>query len=167
MRRVVTAAIICTFVLVAIVHAEDAPKRALAEQLLGAMEMQKTIEKTFEMVKQMIPAQMKQMGVSDEASSDKAKDAMKKTMDLVMKEMSWDKLKGDYISIYADTFTEKELKGAIKFYKSPIGCKFIEKQPELMKRSMQISQKQMAKLMPKIQQLTKDMMEQETAQPTD
>jgi hypothetical protein len=165
MRRVVTAAMICTFVLVTIVHAEDAPKRALAEQLLGAMQMQKTIEKSFEMVKQMIPAQMKQMGVSEEASSDKAQEAMRKTMDLVMQEMSWDKLKGDYISIYAETFTVEELKGLVQFYESPIGKKFIEKQPELMKRSMQISQEQMMILMPKIQELTEQLKQQESAQP--
>ncbi|MCH7927981.1 MAG: DUF2059 domain-containing protein [Candidatus Dadabacteria bacterium] len=72
-----------------------------------------------------------------------------------------------YISIYAETFTEEELKGAIKFYKSPIGKKFIEKQPELMRKSMQISQKQMTTLMPKIQKLTEEMMDQITAQPTD
>lgn len=168
MRRIVTATIICTVVLVAIVRAGDIPKRALAEQLLEAMEIQKTIEKSFDMVNQMMTAQMKQMGVfSDDAISDKAQDVIQKTMDLVMKEMSWDKLKGDYISIYAETFTEEELKGAIKFYKSPIGKKFIEKQPELMRKSMQISQKQMATLMPKIQQLTKEMMDQVNAESTD
>ncbi len=168
MRRIVTATIICTVVLVAIVRAEDIPKRALAEQLLGAMEIQKTIEKSFDMVNQMMTAQMKQMGVfSDDAISDKAQDVIQKTMDLVMKEMSWDKLKGDYISIYAETFTEEELKGAIKFYKSPIGKKFIEKQPELMRKSMQISQKQMTTLMPKIQKLTEEMMDQITAETTD
>ena len=139
----------------------------LTRRKLGAMQIQKTIEKSFEMVKQMIPAQMKQMGFSDEASSDEAQAAMRKTMDLVMKEMSWDKLKGDYISIYAETFTEEELQGAIEFYKSPIGRKFTDKQQELMRKSMQISQKQMETLMPKIQQLTKEMMTQKTAQPTD
>ena len=167
MKRKVTATVACLLALATIVQAEDSKRDALAEQLLGAMQMQKTIEKSFEMVKQMIPAQMKQMGVSDEASSDKAQEAMRKTMDLVMKEMSWDKLKGDYISIYAETFTEEELQGAIEFYKSPIGIKFTEKQPELMRKSMQISQKQMATLMPKIQQLTKETMTQKTAQPTD
>ena len=168
MRSIVTATIICIIVLVGIVRAEDTPKRVLAEQLLGAMEIQKATEKMFEILKQMIPAQMKQIGAfSDDALSDKAQDAMQKTMDLVMKEMSWDKLKGDYISIYAETFTEEELKGAIKFYKSPIGKKFIEKQPELMRKSMQISQKQMTTLMPKIQKLTEEMIDQITAQPTD
>jgi len=167
MTRTVAATIVCAFALVTIVRAEDTPQRALAEQLLGDMKMHKTIEKSFAMVKQMIPAQMRQMGLSDDASLNKAKDKMQKTMDLVMKEMSWNKLKDDYISIYAETFTEEELKGALEFYKSPIGQKFIRKQPELMRRSMQISQRQMATLMPKIQQLTKDMMEQEAAQPTD
>jgi len=165
MRKVVTAVVTCVLALVTIVQAEDTERHALAEKLLAGMEMQKTIEKSFEMVKQMIPAQMKQMGVSDEASSGKAQEAMRKTMDLVMKEMSWDKLKGDYISIYAETFTVEELKGLVQFYESPIGKKFIEKQPELMQRSMQISQKQMMTLMPKIQELTQQLKEQESAQP--
>jgi len=165
MRRIVVAAIVCVFALATIVRAEDTPKRALAEQLLEAMEIQKTIEKSLEMVKQIIPAQMKQRGVTD-GVSDKAKEATQKTMDLIMKEMSWDKLKDDYISIYAEIFTEEELKGAIDFYKSPIGHKFIEKQPELMRKTMNNTKKQMATLIPKIQQLTKEMMEQ-TAQPTD
>ena len=166
MKRIVAATIVCAFALVAMVRAEDKPKRALAEQLLGAMEMQKTIEKSFEMVKQMMPAQLKQMGVSADASSEKAQSTMQKAMDLVMKEMSWDKLKDDYISIYAETFTEGELKGLVNFYKSPIGQKFIEKQPELIEKSMQISQKQMVELMPKIQELAREMREQEAAQPS-
>ena len=119
MRRILATTIGCAFALVAIACAAEAQNRALAEELLDAMDMQKTTEKSFEMVKQMIPAQMKQMGVSDDASSDKAKSRMQKMMDLVMKEMSWDKLKDDYISIYAETFTEEELKAALKFYKSP------------------------------------------------
>ena len=49
----------------------------------------------------------------------------------------------DKIKVYADTFTEEELKGLISFYKSPVGQKFIEKTPELMKRSMELSQKRM------------------------
>jgi len=121
------------------------------------MDVQKTIEKSFEMVKQMVPSQLKQMGVSGNEASEKTQKEMQKMMDIIMEEMSWEKMKDDYIDIYADTFTGKELKGFIKFYKSPIGRKFIEKQPELMKKSMQISQKQMGELMPKIQKLIKEM----------
>jgi len=48
-------------------------------------------------------------------------------------------------------FTEKELQAVIDFYKSPVGAKFIEKQPELMAQTMQKMQVEMAKIMPKIQ----------------
>ena len=165
MRKIVAATIVCAFAWLSIANAEEARNRALAEELLDAMEMQKTIEKSFEMVKQMIPAQMKQMGVSENASSDKAQEATQETMDLIMKEMSWDKLKDDYISIYAETFTEEELEGLVAFYKSPIGRKFIEKQPELMKRAMEVSQRQMMDIMPKVRKLVEEMKEQEAAQP--
>lgn len=55
--------------------------------------------------------------------------------------MNWDNVKQDYISVYVDTFTEQELKGIIGFYKSPAGKAFVKKSPEMMKRSMDISQK--------------------------
>jgi len=163
MRKVFIATVVAMLVLATSIQAEDAERNAAAEQLLVTMEIQKTIEQSFEMIKQMVPAQMKQTGASDEATSVKAQDAMQKMMDVVMQEMSWDKLKADYISIYAETFTAKELRGLVQFYESPVGKKFIEKQPEIMQRSMQISQKQMAKLMPKIQELTQQLAQQESA----
>jgi len=166
MRRIAAATVVSLLALAPMVRAEETTKRALAEQLLNAMEVQKTIENSFEMVKQMIPVQMKKMGVSDGATSDTAQSRMQSTMDLIMQEMSWERLKDDYIAIYAETFTEEELKGALAFYKTPVGRKFIEKQPELMRTSMEISQRQMATLLPKIQQLTREMMDQKTPQPT-
>ena len=163
MRRVAAVAIACVFICLSIASAHETDNRALAEELLGAMEIQETIEKSFEVMKQMIPAQIKGMGVSEEESSDEAMDAMEGAMDLIMKEISWENLKDDYISIYEETFTEEELRGLITFYKSPVGRSFIEKQPDLMKRTMMISQKQMMELVPKIQELTREMEEQKAS----
>ena len=42
---------------------------------------------------------------------------------------------------------------------TPAGQAFIAKQPEVMKRSMEMSQKMMAQIMPKIQAITKEMIE--------
>ena len=157
MNRAVLVVTFCAMALLTISYAEGASQRELAEKLLEVMDVQKNIEKSFEMVKQMAPADLKHMGDDEKSSSNRAKEEMSEMMDVIMKEMSWDNLKDDYISIYADTFTEKELSGIIKFYESPIGQKFIEKQPELMKKSMQISQKQMVGLMPRIRKLTEEM----------
>lgn len=166
MRSLIATAVALVFAFAPLAHAQDAERQKLAEQLLTSMDMQATVEKSFEMVKQMIPAQLKKMEATRGVTQkNQAEDALKKTMDLVLQEMSWDKLKGDYISIYAETFTADELKGLVSFYESPIGKKLIEKQPALMQRSMQVSQKQMMTLMPKIQALTQQLQQPEAAQP--
>jgi uncharacterized protein len=150
------------------VNAQDATRRALAEQLLNAMHMKETMEQSFAMMKKIMPAQIEQMEktrpVSEQAktSSSTTKQRttmMDKTMDAVAQEMSWDKVKEDYITVYAETFTEEELKGLVAFYKSPAGQALVKKQPEIMRRSMELSQKMMAKVMPQIQAMNKEMMD--------
>ena len=153
------------------VRAEDASRHALADELLNVMNMKQTVENSFAMVKKMIPAQMKQMKLTQakpgaplpaakREALDKAMDkAMGKMMDVVAEDLSWAKLKDDYVTIYAETFTADELKGLIAFYKSPAGRAFVAKQPELMERSMKVTQKRMLEIMPKIQALTKEAIE--------
>ena len=142
-----------TLMLVNIGLAEiSAERKTAAGQLLEAMEMEKQMAQSFEMVKQSIPAMMAQMGVSG-ADAEAQQALMKKVMDLVESEMNWSKIKDDYIAIYAETFSEEELKGLTAFYQSPIGKKLNEKQPELMQRSMQVTQSKMVTLLPKIQAL--------------
>ena len=154
------------------VGAQDTTRRKLAEELLSEMQMKETIEKSFAMFKKMMPNMMKtaqataktamppgETKADEDAKLEKAEQMGAKMMDLMAKEMSWDSMKDDYITLYAETFTEEELKGLVVFYKSPVGKAFVKKMPELMKRSMQMSQKKMMQWMPKIQELSKDMME--------
>jgi len=143
------------------VNAQETSRRAMAEELLSLMNVQETIEKSFAMIKQMIPAQMEKVKQVTGQTNMPANVSGQtdKMMDMMALELSWDKMKEDYITLYADTFTEEELKGIIAFYKSPAGQAFIKKQPELMKRSMEMSQKAMLQIMPKILAMTK---EQET-----
>ena len=166
MRKVYMIVLVMAFALALPVRAqEENARRASAEKLLELMKVQASIEESFAVVKQMQEAQLKSMGISGEAA-DKAQSMQKQIMDLLAKELSWDKLKDDYIGIYAGTFTEDELKGLIDFYKSPVGQKFISKNPELMKKTMAITQKQMADIMPKIQQITMEGMMDEVEAPS-
>ena len=145
-------------------NAQEASQRTMAEELLNVMNVQDSIEKSFAMMKQMIPAQtekiMQAAGQTNMPSNMSSQ--TDKMMDMMTQALSWDKMKDDYITLYAETFTEDEMKGMIAFYKSPAGQAFIKKQPELMKRSVELSQKKMLKLMPQIQALTQKMA-QETA----
>ncbi len=141
--------------------AHDQSRRALAEELLNVVQVKENTEKTFAMMKQVVDAQLEKIksaaGPTDKSAEISAR--IDKIMDLVKQEFSWEKMKDQYITLYADTFTEAELKDIIAFYKTQSGQAFIKKQPELMKRSMELAQKRMGEIMPKIQTMTKELEE--------
>jgi uncharacterized protein len=148
-------------------YAQEAPRKQLAEELLNLLKVQENIGKSFEMVKQMLPAQVERMSAAAGKTNAVAgaQEQTSRMLDVIAKELSWENLKGDYVNLYADTFTEEELRSIIAFYRSPIGQTFIEKQPGLMKKSMELSQKLMLKLMPKIQALAKEQSAAEAPKP--
>ena len=139
--------------------AQEPARQALAEELLVAMDMPGSIEKSFAMMKQMLPAQMEKMNpaAGPAKTSANVSEQTAKMMDMMAEALSWDKIKADYVALYAETFTAAELKDLIAFYKSPAGQAFTKKQPELTRRSVEMSQKLMMQIMPKIQAMTKEM----------
>lgn len=138
MKKALLLLAISTSLLIGSAHAQDNTHRQLAEKLITVMELQKTIEQSFGAVTKMIPGK----GQTE---------AGKQVLDKIMKELSWENIKDDYITLYADVFTEKEIKGLIQFYESPEGQAFVKKQPELNQKSMLLSQKLMMKIIPQLQ----------------
>ena len=67
--------------------------------------------------------------------------------------MSYDKTEKEYIDLYTSVYTAEELRGIIKFYKSPVGKSMIEKQPVITKKAMEMSQKKLKVLIPDIQKM--------------
>lgn len=66
-------------------------------------------------------------------------------------EFSWQVLKPDFVRLYAETFDQAEVDGMIEFYKSPLGQSLIAKMPQVLNRSMQVTQARLAAAMPKLQ----------------
>ncbi len=160
-RLIVAAALIAAVAVPA--FAQQTERQKLSEELLVLLDIPKNIQQSFEMVKKMIPGQMEKMGEmtgqkKDPAAMAAAADQQTSMIDMIAKEMSWDNMKDEFVNLYAETFTEEELKGLIEFYQSPAGRKFIEKQPELMRRSMEMNQRVMMKIMPKIQEMQQQQM---------
>ena len=161
-RKMCILIMVGVFGLFSLSYAQEDVRRQLVEELLILTEVDKTLESTFEMVKQMQMDQLKKIplpeGLSEE-DSEKIASMQGKIMDIVVEEMGWDKIKGDIIDVYVDVFTKEELEGIIEFYKTPFGQKLIKKQPELMHKSMEIAQKQLTSIMPKLQKAIQDMKE--------
>lgn len=120
------------------------------DELLTVSRVQKMYDDMFGRMKTMMGASAKQFSPSAEASAN-IKAIQDKTFDLVESEMSWDKVKGEYTRIYAEVYTPEEVRGLIAFYKTPTGQAFLDKQPILMQKTMEMTQKMMADIGPKLQ----------------
>jgi hypothetical protein len=134
-------------------QAQDQPSStnlALAGQLVDLMHLDKAMNVGLNSMKQM---QSKMLDSSTTNSSSDTKAMVQKSMEAGMSEvtavMTPEKMHAMYVSVYASTFTAEELQGAIGFYKSPVGQKWIEKQPQV---SMAIMEQTTA-MMPKMEQM--------------
>jgi len=138
-------------------RAQEQSRRALAEELINVMDARSLLERNLDLIKQMIQTQAGQMNqiTGRPGASPDASQTSEKMFELVSQYLNWDRIKGDFISVYSETYTEDEMKGIIAFYQSPAGQAFLKKQPQLMQRTIEVSQKWMKDILPKIQELAK------------
>ncbi len=152
MKKTILAAILaCASPLLA--FADDAPARPDIDELFTVMRVEQNMQVAFDQVKQMLPKMTAEAAQSSNTPTDTAKvdKAQQKALEVVEKEFSWAALKPEFTRIYAETFTPEEIKGITAFYKSPAGQSFVNKQPELMKKTMTLMQSKMMQLTPKLQ----------------
>jgi len=75
---------------------------------------------------------------------------------ILKEELSWDKVKDQYVQTYREMFSQEEIDGLIAFYQTPVGQSLVSKQPELTNRTMTILQQRMAPVMQRIQKMSAD-----------
>ena len=125
-----------------------------------------SIEKMFQLVgieRQMGGGFEAMLPIIDQMSSGLQLDAKEKEQlkniyrDWFENDLDRKAMKEGMVKIYAEAFTAEEVNGLNKFYSSPIGRKFLEKTPELMRLGAQIgmeeAQKKQGKLMERLQPL--------------
>jgi len=139
-----------------------AVRTKLASEFLKTMQVDKVLNQSFDTMKEM-QKQMVMKFAKDPESQALAIETQGKIMDLMKKEMSWENLKPDFEKLYAETYSAEELDGLLKFYQSPLGKKFIEKQPEMQRKTMLMMQQLMMRIMPKLQALTLELQQKAEA----
>ena len=166
MRRYVAVLLIALTVGCCCARADEASKRAKAEQLFMLLRMDTMMDQLMNGVKKQVQQITESMPGADQATPEQKKqmtDFQQRVMDVVNQKIGWKALEPDFINLYASTYTEEELDGIVAFYKSPIGQKMIEKTPELMAKSTQITQQKMSELQPQLTQMVQDFMKQMAA----
>ncbi|NOZ68068.1 MAG: DUF2059 domain-containing protein [Deferribacteres bacterium] len=122
------------------------------ERLLILMGSPKIMEQFTNQLKQIYSKQVEQTDMSEELKP-LLKKQNSELLDLLTRELSWEKIKDDYIDVYLSVYTIDEIKELIKFYESPIGKKMVEKTPYLINSMLELSQQKVWKLTPQINAL--------------
>lgn len=124
---------------------------ALAEELMALLKIDKTMEQSLNQVAK-IQEQMLNAQNATPAVKAKQQQLMKTAFDEVKASFGWETIKPMFVEIYASTFNAEELQAMVDFFKSPMGQKWIEKQPQLQAATMQKMQTLMAQMQPKLQE---------------
>ncbi len=132
----------------------------LAEELLILLNGQKNVDAVFQQMGKIQDQSAISMGATPEAKERQQK--MREAINAEVKTIiNWDTIKPMFISIYSETFTPDELQGMIAFYKTTLGQKWLEKQPQVQLATMQRIQSIMAEAQPKMQEAIKRAMQVE------
>jgi len=134
-------------------HAEvSETKLALAREVIVAMRADKMFDTLGPQLQQMA---IHQAGLPDSLTPEqraKAEEFIGKIMELTLLEAK--AMIGKMEAVYADVYSEEELRAIVAFFTSPAGQSMLDKQPELMNRVMPLAQEMQRSLIPQIQALT-------------
>lgn len=101
--------------------------RKAAEELMNVSGLKDSMNR---MINQMVALQLRQKPVMAPYKNILIK--------FFKKYLGFDSIKYDFIDVYTEEFTEKELKEITAFYKTPTGKKTITKMPALMNKGAQV-----------------------------
>jgi uncharacterized protein len=141
-KMVMVVCLLCSLVVAQAQTPEKSKHYQAAEDLLLTMNMKQVIEESLE---QMLALQLK-----NNPNLQPAEATLKQ---FFSKYMSWQALREDYIKIYMEEFTEKELKDMLSFFKTDTGKKMASKQTILMMKGAQLGQSKVQEHMGELQEM--------------
>jgi hypothetical protein len=139
--------------------AETTPSEASVRELITITDAKKLLEGIYAQMDGMMEQAMKQAlnGKSVTPEQEKVMAEYRgKVVDVMREEMAWTDLEPIYIDLYSKSFSQAEIDGMLKFYKSEAGKAVIAKLPLLTNNLMQTMMGRMQTIMPRIGKLAEE-----------
>jgi len=142
------------------VLAEEAkPSDASIKQLLEVMHSKGVVDSYMTQVQSTVRDSMQQAGAGQQLNAKQQKildDFQSKVFDMVKEQLNWADLEPGILEVYRKSFSQSEVDGMLKFYRTPVGQSVISKMPLVTQQSMASVQSRMKTITPKVVQLEKD-----------
>ena len=129
--------------------AEPDPKIGLALELLDVMHMDALMKNTQDQLHGMFQGQFASIA-GCAAAKPIVDEFSEKLSEQVLGTLGSEDFKVDVAAAYAEVFSPSELQEMIDFYRTPLGQKMLVHMPELMQKSMLITQARMKTLQPQL-----------------
>lgn len=136
--------------------AADSKNTDAIARLLEITNAKEIVDSILVQTEQMMANMGAQLGVQPEEQK-YFDEFSKKAFTLMESEMSWQNLQAEFSNLYAANFTEKEISDMIAFYETDTGRSMVDKMPKVLQESLQISQGVMVSVMPRIQDLAREL----------
>lgn len=147
-------------------HADEPSKRAKIDEMFSLLRIDALMQQMTAAAQAQAKATMQTMAPgTDAATQAKAEEFMGKMFDLITEELSWKTLEPEMAQLYSDNFTEAQIDDILTFYKTPTGKALLDKLPQLSTAGMQIAQRRMVDLEPKMKALVDQMTQEITSPP--
>ena len=156
MYRILILTLLTSVVITSTAVASPESHRQAVEEMLAISRVDQMLEPMMDNVMTVMQQQMSQVNIPEDKKPivDKYN---QKIIETLRHEMRWENMQEDFVALYLEVYSEEEIRGLTDFYKTPLGQKMLDKMPELMQASMQISQGLLQQTLPKIQQLSQEM----------
>ena len=125
---------------------------ASVERLFAAMNVERSVSSMYPMMQNAMKQSMAQALPANATPQQKrAVEASQESFNAVMRdELNWERMKPDMVKAYVETYSEAEVLGMVAFFESPAGRAYTEKTPQLMQKSMALTQERMKNLIPRM-----------------
>jgi len=147
--------VLCCLIMAIPVLSYAGEKEDLADECLNLTGVQKAADMAVAQMSQVYDQLLGKIEMS-EKQKQRAVELQNKLQQLILDELNWEKIKTEYIMLYANTYTIEELKGMIQFYGSEVGQSIMQKLPIVTQKSMLMIQEKMQAIIPKGQKLIQD-----------
>jgi hypothetical protein len=135
--------------------AETDPHRAAAQAYLSATNMAGRMERLIIQIREKQVAALSKWYIPADTQGP-ATVFVNKASKLISQELSWKVLENEFIAVYASIYTQVELEGLVRFYRSELGQKYLAKRPALIAAGLDITESRLQSLLPKLEVLSKE-----------
>ena len=160
MRKIISV-LLAAFIGFAVTAADktddSALRQKLAKQLLNSMGVKKQILISFAEIRK-IHGEIIDKTLQNAENSKEVAEFKKKMYTLSDNGLSWKKVKGVFIKIYAEAYSADELEKLNAFFSSPTGKAFLKKTPELQRQIVKVIQKQIKDTSLQVRNMTREFM---------